>query len=238
MEQIKQEGEGLGMRGIPRRVRKASDYGYEVYNEFPVTVNRKSSDFNIYLFGPILETTQFISALEAFRMAGPDDEVHIHLSTPGGLMDATDTFLSAMHQCDGRVIVHASGGCHSCGSIILLHANEFTLSENFNMLIHNGSTGSWGDLNKFAASAKHSVEYMNKVMRNTYEGFLTPEELQAMLDGKDFWMGPEEFMERHAKRQAVFMKKMEQQKLRQLQLESEPTPAPRPRATRKKQQPA
>jgi ATP-dependent protease ClpP protease subunit len=103
-------------------------------------------------------------------------------------MDATDTFLSAMHQCEGRSSSMRSGGCHSCGSIILMHANEFTLSENFNMLVHNGSLGGYDDLNKFAAHAKHGVEYMMKVMRRTYEGFLTPEELQAMIDGKDFWM--------------------------------------------------
>lgn len=211
--------------GIPRRVRKASDYGYAVYNEFPVTVNRKSSEWNIYLFGPIEATEQFISAIEVLRAAGPEDEVHVHLSTPGGLMDATDTFLSAMHQCDARVIIHASGGCHSCGSIILMHASEFTLSENFNMLIHNGSTGSWGDLNKFVASAKHSEAYMKKVMRSTYEGFLTPEELEAMLEGKDFWMDAPEFMARWQKRQEHFKAKLQQQKA----MLNQPSPAPRPR---------
>jgi hypothetical protein len=80
------------------------------------------------------------------------------------------------------------------------------------MLVHNGSLGGYDDLNKFAAHAKHGVEYMMKVMRRTYEGFLTPEELQAMIDGKDFWMDGKEFMERHGRRMEHFKAKLKMQK--------------------------
>lgn len=188
-----------------QKTRRGSEYDYAVYNEFPVTYTPiKAGEYHIYLFGPIEANEQFIGALEVFNAASELDVVHVHLSTPGGLIDATDTFLTAMHRCEGRVIVHATGGCHSCGSIILLNAPEFTLSENFNSLIHNGSGGAIGDLNKMAAAAKYTVEHMTKVLRNTYEGFLSPDELDAMIDGKDFWMDAEEFMSRHEQRQNYF----------------------------------
>jgi ATP-dependent protease ClpP protease subunit len=210
-----------GIRGGGRVRRGDEDGYYSLTNPFEVSVHRSHAmKFNVYLFGTIKEAAQFIPAIEVLQAAGEDDEVHVHLSTPGGSMDATDTFLSAMHQCEGRVVVHASGGCHSCGSIILMHANEFTLSEDFNMLVHNGSLGGYDDLNKFAAHAKHGVEYMMKVMRRTYEGFLTPEELQAMIDGKDFWMDGKEFMERHGRRMEHFKAKLKMQK----EAGSEPTP--------------
>lgn len=197
---------------IPRGPKRRMDYEYGVYAPFEVTAERSQAmHFNIYLYGPIEDASQFIGAQEVLRHAGEGDVVELHLSTPGGSMDATDTFLQAMHECEGRVIVRATGGVHSCGSIILMHANEFTLSKNFNMLIHNGSTGAGGDLNKFAAAAKHSVEYMNKVMRETYEGFLTPEELDAMIEGKDFWLDGKEFMRRWGMRQEYFKAKMEGQ---------------------------
>lgn len=195
---------------IPRRHRKRMDYEHGVFAPFEVTADRSQQmHFNIYLYGVIESPEQFIGAQEVFRAAGEGDIVEVHLSTPGGSMDATDTFLQAMHQCDAQVIVRASGGVHSCGSIILLNATSFTLSENFNSLIHNGSTGGYGDLNKYAAAAKHSVEYMQKVLRKTYEGFLTPDELQAMIDGKDFWLDGAEWMRRWHLRQEYFKAKMQ-----------------------------
>lgn len=199
----------IGRPFRPHRPRADFEYGY--YSEFPVTYTPiRAGTFNLYLNGPIEDVSQFIGHIEAFQVAGENDIVNLHLSTPGGSMDATDTFLQAMHNCEARVIVHASGGCHSCGSIILLHADEYTLSENFNSLIHNGSAGAYGDYNKFVASAKHSAEYMSKVMRQTFEGFLAPDELEAMLDGKDFWLDRHEWVRRWNNRQELFKAKMQQ----------------------------
>lgn len=190
--------------GKLRPSRKAF-YEDEFQTVFPVTYTPvKAGVFNVYLFGPIFESTQFIAAIEALQAAGSDDTVVIHLSSPGGSLDATDTFLQAMNDCDGRVIVRATGGCHSAGSVILLHADEFTLSENFNCLIHNGACGAGGDFNKFVAQAKHSIDYMNKIMRKTYEGFLSPDEIEALVEGKDFWLDAAEFMRRWEARQEYF----------------------------------
>src|SRR6478736_1149365 len=111
MEQHKEHG---FLNGIARRQKRASEYGYAVYDEFPVSYTPvKAGEYNIYLFGQIEHSEQFISAIEVFQAAGEMDEVHVHLSTPGGSMAARDTFLAAMHQCEGRVIVHATGGVHS-----------------------------------------------------------------------------------------------------------------------------
>lgn len=210
--------------GRPRRPRAESEYS--VYNPFEVTATRSHAmHYNIYLFGPIESAEQFIGPIEVLQNAGEGDLVEIHLSTPGGSLDATDTFLQAMRESEGRVVIRATGGVHSAGSIILMNANEFTLSENFRSLIHNGSTGAGDDLNKFKAAAKHSVEYMESVMRKTYEGFLTPDELEAMIDGKDFWLDAKEWMSRWNNRQQLFLAKMEQQLL--------PAESPRPARRRK-----
>jgi ATP-dependent protease ClpP protease subunit len=215
--------------GKSRRIRADDDGFYSVYSPFEVSAHRSHAmHFKIKLFGPIIDATQFSDAIEVFQAAGDGDLVEVHLSTPGGSLDATDTFLQAMHECDGRVIVRATGGVHSAGSIILMNAPEFTLSKNFNSLIHNGSTGNGGDLNKFAAGSKFSVDHMTAVLRETYEGFLTPDELNAMIDGKDFWIKGEEWMRRWHQRQEYFKAKA--------QLQDGPAPAPRPRKRKNSQE--
>lgn len=160
--------------------------------------------FRVYLDKAIEEPGQFIEAIEAFRAASEGDLVEVMLQSPGGDLDATDLFLQAMHECDGRVIVRATGGCHSAASIILMHAPEFTLSHGFNCLIHNGSIGHGGKFSDYRAASKHTVEYMENLMRRTYKGFLTDPEIEEMIDGKDFWLDAGEFIARWKARAAYF----------------------------------
>lgn len=183
------------------RPRADYDEDEEEPGYFPVTFSPvKAGIFNLYLFQAITSTKQFIPFIEALNAASENDLVVVHLSTPGGSLDATDTFLTALAECDGRVVVRATGGVHSAGSVILLAADEYTLSENFNMLIHNGSCGAFGDFNKFAAHARANQAYMENFMRTTYCGFLTDEEIEQVIEGKDFWLGPAEFCARWEKR--------------------------------------
>lgn len=156
--------------------------------------------FNLYLYGPIEDAEQFIPAIEALDNAGENDIFRIYLSTDGGNLDATDTFLDAMRKTAARVVVFASGGVHSAGTVILLNADEFFLSDNFNALIHNGGCGAGGKYSDFKAHAQHNVRYMETVIRDTYAGFLNDDELDALVDGKDFWMDAAEFGERFERR--------------------------------------
>lgn len=193
--------------------RRASPYS-DTPQEFLVTYTPiKSGVFNIYLFGVIEEASQFISAIEVMSAATELDEVHIHLSTDGGSMNATDTFLSAMAGCEAKVVCHSSGGTHSAGTIILLNADEFSLSENANFLIHNGAAGAGGKFSDFRAQSKHSVDYMEKVLRKTYKHFLSDDELDALVDGKDFWLNAEEFAMRYEMRNTALMEEYEARSL-------------------------
>lgn len=168
----------------------------------------KAGVFNIYLFDVIESANQFIWAIEALQAAGENDLVIIHLSTDGGSLDATDTFLTAMRDCPARIVVNASGGVHSAGTVILLEADEFTLSQNCCFLIHNGGCGSGGKYSDFKSHAAHNIRYMENVMRTTYADFLTEEEITSLLAGVDFWLNAEEFSARWTKRNEIQAKSL------------------------------
>lgn len=220
----------INVREDKRQSARSAGFDSEVVQDFPVTYTPvRSGIFNIYLFGEIVDARQFISAIEVLQAASKDDVVVIHLSTNGGSLDATDTFLAEMHDCEAKIIVKASGGVHSAGSVILMYADEFYLSENFNCLIHNGSTGAGGKFSDFRAQAKHTQAYMEKVMRKTYAGFLTEEELEALLDGKDYWLDAAEFAERFDNRQKYLAARMEEAEEAVKTLMQEKKPAPKKR---------
>lgn len=218
----------------PTVVQKRASYCGESLVDFNVTYTPiKSGVFNIYVMGDIEESSQFISAIEVMAAATELDTVNIHLSSNGGSLDAADTFLAAMNRCEAKVVAYVSGGCHSAASIILLNADEFSLSENANFLLHCGSAGSGGKFSDFKAQSKHSIAYMERVLRRTYKHFLTDEELDQLIDGKDFWLDAEEFGERYEIRNQALMAehaKAEEEFLKTLEA---PKPAPKPRKTAK-----
>ena len=194
---------------IPSVHKRASYYG-EAPAEFNVTYTPvKSGIFNIYVMGDIEESSQFINAIEVMAAATEMDTVNIHLSSNGGSLDAADTFLASMNRCEAKVVAYVSGGCHSAASIILLNADEFSLSENANFLLHCGSSGSGGKFSDFKSQSKHTIEYMERVLRKTYKHFLTNEELDALIEGKDFWLNAEEFAERYEIRNQALMEEFE-----------------------------
>jgi ATP-dependent protease ClpP protease subunit len=173
-------------------------------NSFPVTA--WEGGYSIYLLKGIQCASQMTEALQAFASCKEEETVIVYLSTPGGCIDATDTFLDAMKECRGRVVVKASGGVHSAGTLILLNAPEFTLSKGFNSLFHNGSVGHGGKYSDWVAAGDFARTFMPKMFRDNYEGFFTEEEIEDLIKGADFWMDADGFLQRY-KMQAEYFKK-------------------------------
>jgi ATP-dependent protease ClpP protease subunit len=188
---------------------KKSNYSDSQYEEFAITCHPvKQFVYNIYLFGDIKSAQQFVGAIEVLGSAGPEDVVVIHLSTDGGDLDTTDTFLQAIKETEAHVVAKVSGGCHSCGTLIALAADEFQLSDNANFLIHNGGVFMGGKFSDFVLQSDHVQKYYKKVMHTTYEGFLLPLEIDNLLKGVDIWLSPEDFVRRHEQRNDYYMAQM------------------------------
>jgi ATP-dependent protease ClpP protease subunit len=162
-----------------------------------------ATKYDIYLFGQIDEAEQFIDAIDALEEAGENDFVVIHLSTNGGSVDATDTFLQYMRECPAKVVVRASGGCHSSGSVILLAADEITVSPGFSCLVHNGSFGVWGKTSDVIRQAAFDARYLCSQLQEVYQDFLTQDEIEDLIGGKDFWLDANDFMARWKRREEI-----------------------------------
>lgn len=162
--------------------------------------------YNVFIYSEITKPEQFIDAIECLQAATEDDTILIHISTPGGSIDATDTFLHALKGARARVVFIASGGVHSAGSIILMHAKEISFSSGFNSLIHNGSVGFGAKYSDFKSAMGFVTKHMEVLFRDVYAGFLTPSEIDDLIAGKDYWMDQEEFQRRLLQRNELINK--------------------------------
>ena len=199
---------------MQHKFKKADSDDYDMPSQgFEVAyIPHKSGTYYIEVNDVIRHVSQFSNAIQVLEIAGPEDDVVIKLSTPGGSIDATDAFIHALRKCKAPVHMIATGGVHSAGSAILLEAESFELSENFSSLLHCGGCGSVGNTNEVIAQAAFLTHYMPKFMRNTYEGFLTPEEIEKLLIGGDIWLTAEDWVTRYEARSDYFVAKIEELK--------------------------
>lgn len=168
----------------------------------------ESRVFNIFVYGPIESAKQFIPAVEALMSAKPDDVVFVHLSTPGGSVNATDTFLTSLANClCDNILFVASGGVCSAGTIILMWANdngyEIEYSPGFYAMVHTGSFGFGGKTSDFKSAVRFLLEKDEAETWATYKGFLSDEEVENMLFGREYWFDEHEFKVRLQKRNEI-----------------------------------
>lgn len=169
----------------------------------------KAGTYRADLYGYIESTSQFADMITVMNLMTEEDEFILNLSSGGGLVDATDTFLHAVRGTKGHFHVVATGNVSSAASIILLHADSFELSDGFSSLIHCGSIGSGGNFNTYRKETAFYNAFTEKNIRSSYEGFFTEKELDDILDGKDFWLDAEQWIERHKLRNEYFTNKLE-----------------------------
>lgn len=185
-------------------------YNDDSYGGFEVSfVPNKSGTFYIDILRPILSADMFSDAIQVLNLADEDSDIIINLQTPGGELDATDRFIHALRRTKANVHMIASGTVASAGTLILLEAASFELTENMSALLHCGSLGHGGNYNEYVAAAKFYPVWMGKLLRNSYEGFLSEEEIEKMLGGGDIYLTAQEWMERAEMRNEYFKAKYE-----------------------------
>lgn len=187
----------------------------------------KFGEFSADLFDYINDPNQMSQIIEAMSVMEQGDLFKLRLSSGGGCLSTTDALVHAIRTCKGEVQITASGNIASAATLILLEAHSFELTSNFTALIHNGSLwGVGGTLSEFKTHSKFYSEQMEKLLREAYAGFLSGDEINALIAGKDFVMDAEEWVERHKQRNKWMeeeMAKFEKEAQKALK------PAPKPR---------
>ncbi|NCB03411.1 MAG: hypothetical protein EOM67_14835 [Spirochaetia bacterium] len=74
-------------------------------------------------------------------------------------------------------------------------------------MIHTASYGSSGNSSNVKAHTDFTSKQVDKLLDETYEGFLSKEEMSNVKKGVELWLSAEELQERLLKRAKVLKKK-------------------------------
>lgn len=149
-----------------------------------------------YLYGEIKEIGDYQELISVLRSAGEEDTVHIVINTNGGDQYATNEIISEMSNTAAHVITESNGQCSSGGSAIFLSSDEQRVGMFMVMMVHADSHGYGGADHTLHDYSDFSRKYQANWVNSIYKDFLSDEELQEAIRGKEFWFDSEEIIER------------------------------------------
>jgi ATP-dependent protease ClpP protease subunit len=149
-----------------------------------------------YVSGVIEDAKEYNEWFDVIRHAGENDVIKFHINSPGGDLFTAIQFMRVMTECNATIICSVEGACMSAATMIFLCADQFEISEHSMFMFHNYSGIAIGKGGEMYDNIVHERKWSEKILRRTYESFLTEEEIKSILDNKDIWMEGDEVIKR------------------------------------------
>lgn len=152
-----------------------------------VTFEPTSGNFKMRFDDEITVPSYYRFELEALATANPEDKVLITTNSDGGSLATGIEVTNAIANCQAPVHGILRSSCHSCGSIIFLACDTHEVGLASEMLLHAGSGGNYGTPTQTIQRAESYKRQVRSLFETVYLGFLSPEELDAMIENdKEF----------------------------------------------------
>ncbi len=180
---------------IPMAEEEVKDDKQTVWDDYTPIIRSGNQHF-VYLSDDIVAPYNYSKLTHLLCTMTKKDTVNMHVNTVGGDLSTVVQLCDAMTRCQGTVVVHLSGYVASGGTFITMCADKLIVAPNTRFLIHNYSGGVSGKGNEVKAEQAFMETYVPALYRDVYKDFLTPAEINVVLDDKDMWMGTEEVLVR------------------------------------------
>mgnify|MGYP001179499648 FL=1 len=149
-----------------------------------------------YLNGKIMEPEYYMDIFHTIRNAEENDVIIFYINSPGGNADTTIQFLSAIEDSPALFICSVEGRCFSASTLLFMKAQMFSIAPHSQFMFHNYSGGLSGKGGELKEQILHQTKWIETLLRDSYKYFFNEQEIQQILEGKDFWMDGDEVTKR------------------------------------------
>ena len=126
------------------------------------------------------------------------EEVYFLIDSPGGVISACVTLITAMRACKGKIIGIVNGMAASCGAIFISNVDELRMGKHAQIMFHGSSSGFIGNTQQGMEDSAAIIEYVKDLCRPALEkGILLEDEFENAFDKKcDVYLTYEQLKER------------------------------------------
>lgn len=176
-------------------------------NYVPILTSDRHTD--IYLTNSIDAPHEYNEMCHILNRAYKGDTVTLHVNNGGGYVDSGFMMIDSIKNSKARVKARISGTVASVATIISLSCDEIDVVPYVQFMIHNYSGGAQGKGHEMKAQMDFTDSQLNLAFGEIYKGFLTENEMELVIAGKDLWMGKDEVMDRWACRKREDQERLE-----------------------------
>ena len=188
--------------------RMVKDRGdYEVSPVVRGVFNRPTGQIlDFYLNSTIGNPEDYSEWNQILRSSTEQDVVYLHINCYGGQALTAVQLMRAISESRATVVASVEGACMSAATFLFLMADVCEISDHSIFMFHNFSGGTIGKGNEMMAQVHHNDKWARGLMESIYKDFFTQEEIDSILEGKDYWLSPDEVTERLKSRNDILEK--------------------------------
>lgn len=149
-----------------------------------------------YLIGTIEDASEYVEWFNSIRHAEENDVVKIYINSHGGDLYAAIQFMRILRDTRATVITSVEGICNSAATIIFLAADKFEVTQHSTFMFHNYSGETFGKGGEMVDQLIYERKWSERLFKEVYADFLSPQEIADILNSKDIWMDAETVVDR------------------------------------------
>lgn len=181
------------------------------------------NNFRVQLNQAIMDASYYSRIFEMMLDAGENDQITFFISSGGGRVDGLNVLLEGSRLTDAYTTAVLVGSAHSAASIFALNCDEVIVTDSADMLCHEVTYGTGGKGSDVYSHVLHTKRTSDKLLTETYSGFLDEKQLAALFAGTQIYLTAEEIRECLARKSAYLEAKFQAE---QQTLEAPPEPKP------------
>ena len=152
-----------------------------------------------------------------------EDTVQFLINSGGGDYYGMTSIVEAIKNTEANVVGVILGMAASAASIIAMQCPTIVVCDSAIMMIHSLSYGIYGKESDVRSYTQFMTKQTDKLIRSTYDGFLTKQEIEQVIQGAEIWMDADEIRNRLENKQKQFLRKQKQQNKTSTRNTSKPT---------------
>ncbi len=163
-----------------------------------------ATQYDIMFDRDISHANEWHEELYVMRQAVEGDLCNIHINTCGGAVSTISAFQNIKKTSEAHFHGILEGIGYSAGSAFFLLCDTYEVGDFAEMMIHTSQgSGFYTHSQGQESHGKHTGRTARKLVESVYQDFLTQEEIEELLIGKEFWFDSDQIKERLEIRQKI-----------------------------------
>jgi ATP-dependent protease ClpP protease subunit len=147
-----------------------------------------------YLTSEILDSSEYHDFVELAINLSSEDSITLLIDSPGGYLSGAQMIITGLNSSEAQSMAVVIDMAASAATIIALACDDIMMTEYSHFMIHAVAFGSGGKLHEVASHTEFTLRKSKELIASVYKDFLTPDEIQQVIDGKDMYFDDEETM--------------------------------------------